>query len=495
MSDNFDDGYYNKNSNLFSNESINNGSSNNEPLTNEANDYKSPENIIEKNNVSGGIGVENFNETEPQPFNAEESTIPSFNINEIKNEKKPLSNWAVGAICSVGTAVVVCLLVFVLATAGVFNNYSSTTPLNSNPASDSTIIAQAGSTLESPNWEAVSKATGSSVVSIQVESETMSASGSGAIIDESGYVITNNHVIEGATTIQVTLQNGDIYKAKLKGTDPTTDLAIIQIQNPPAGLKALAFEDSSTLLIGQPVMAIGNPLGYANSVSTGIVSALNRPVAATSGESDGTGANEAPIVTNAIQIDAAINPGNSGGPLFDGNGKVVGITSAYATTSQSSGNVGIGFAIPAKLASLVAAQLIAKGEVIHAMAGVGIKDGTATINGVGKKGATIGSIESSSSAGAAGIKKGDLVIGIDGNIVIGVYSFQGYVHEYSPGDEVTLTVIRDGKQLDIKVTLVKAPDVDNTATQEYQPQQRDNSSTQQSPSDPNMDDLFRFFGF
>ena len=162
-----------------------------------------------------------------------------------------------------------------------------------------------------------------------------------------GYIVTNNHVISGAQQIQVTLSNGQMYTAQVVGTDTTTDLAVIKLDNPPSDLKAVEFADSDKLAVGEDVMAIGNPLGYDDTATTGIVSALNRPVTVT----DDSGSD---IVTNAVQIDAAINPGNSGGPTFNAAGQVIGINSSIASTatsSNSAGSIGIGFAIPSNLSS------------------------------------------------------------------------------------------------------------------------------------------------
>ena len=216
---------------------------------------------------------------------------------------------------------------------------SSLTSVKSNTSGSGSAKAKSG---EAADWSVVAKEVSDSVVSIDVATSDGSAKGSGAIISDKGYIVTNNHVISGAKQIQVTLANGTIYSAQIVGTDTTTDLAVIKLDNPPSNLKAAEFADSDNLAVGESVMAIGNPLGYDDTATVGIVSALNRPVTVSDD-------NNNDIVTNAVQIDAAVNPGNSGGPTFNAAGQVIGINSSIASTTTSSGtagSIGIGFAIP-----------------------------------------------------------------------------------------------------------------------------------------------------
>src|SRR5699024_10519436 len=194
-----------------------------------------------------------------------------------------------------------------------------------------------------PDWSEVAANVRPAVVAIDVARADGEALGSGVVIDGSGHIVTNNHVVDGARQVQVTTSDGQIIGASVVGTDPTTDLAVIKLDSVPDGLETATLGTSDSLQVGEPVMAVGNPLGLDSTVTTGIVSALDRPVSA----SDGSGGQ--PTITNAIQVDAAINPGNSGGPLFDSAGTVVGITSSIATTSKSSGSIGLGFAIPVDL--------------------------------------------------------------------------------------------------------------------------------------------------
>lgn len=310
-------------------------------------------------------------------------------------------------------------------------------------------VPVSGSSAENPDWQAVASAVQASVVAIQVATSNGGAEGSGVIVDTDGHIVTNNHVVSGAENdqVQVTLTDGRIFTADVVGTDPTTDLAVIQLQDAPDDLSAATFGDASEVTVGDPVMAVGNPLGLANTVTTGIVSALDRPVSTTE-----SGASEA-VVTNAIQIDAAINPGNSGGPLFDAQGRVIGITSSIATTSSESGSIGLGFAIPVNVADMIASQLIQDGTAEHAFLGVGLSDATATADGVTRAGASVQSVSDGSPAADAGLEQGDVVVAIDGKAVAGAESLTGYVRAHASGDEVTLTVVRDGKSLDVDVTL------------------------------------------
>ena len=321
------------------------------------------------------------------------------------------------------------------------------------------------STGQAPDWEAVSAAVSNAVVSIAIATNNGNALGSGVIFDKEGHIITNNHVVAGASKIQVTLADGRVYDAETTGTDPATDLAVIQLKDAPDNLTVAQLGDSDKLTTGQDVMAIGNPLGLSSTVTTGIISALDRPVVNSQGE-DGSGgrSSSSAVYTNAIQIDAAINPGNSGGPLFDEKGRVIGITSSIATMGNSSsgeggsGSIGIGFAIPVKLADKVAKQLIESGAATHAYLGVSLDTDGATADGEKRAGAKITSVEGGSPADKAGLKKGDVVIAIDGKTTSQGSALTGYVRQYSANDKVKLTVIRDSKKQDIEVTLAERKD-------------------------------------
>ena len=337
-----------------------------------------------------------------------------------------------------------------LISGGVISVPSSSN-LNSVGSSTGGSGSATATTGESPDWKTIAGNVSSSVVSITTTLSNGTGKGSGAVIDTDGHIVTNNHVVEGAQKITVTMSNGNLYSASLVGTDTTTDLAVIKLDNPPSDLKAVEFADSDKLAMGEDVMAIGNPLGYENTATTGIVSALNRPVTVTDEETN------ADIVTNAVQIDAAINPGNSGGPTFNAAGQVIGINSSIASTatsSSSAGSIGIGFAIPSNLVKRVANEIVSSGKVQHAALGIKVKTGTATADGVTRAGAAIDSVSNTSGPAAkAGLKAGDVIVGYNGNTVSDVYSLLGYVRASALGDTAKLTLVRDGKTLEVSVTL------------------------------------------
>ena len=313
-----------------------------------------------------------------------------------------------------------------------------------------------------PDWEGVTNAVANSVVSIMMETDTGGGEGSGVIYDAAGHIVTNNHVVAGAKRIQVTLADGRIYEAEISGTDPDTDLAVIELKDAPDDLTVARLGDSTTVVTGQDVMAIGNPLGLSSTVTTGIVSALDRPVVTAQDEGgSSSGSRGALAVTNAIQIDAAINPGNSGGPLFDETGAVIGITSSIATLdgeSGQSGSIGLGFAIPVNQVAKVADQLIETGSATHAYLGVDLINGGAHTDGEVRAGAEIAEVKDDSPAAAAGLKAGDVIIAIDGKATTQKAALTGFVRQHSAGDTVTLTVVRDTGRQEIKVTLAERKD-------------------------------------
>ena len=310
-----------------------------------------------------------------------------------------------------------------------------------------------------PNWTATSAAVAPSVVAISVSSDAGGGQGSGVVIDREGHILTNNHVVTGAGSspqIEVTLNDGRTYAATIAGTDASTDLAVITLSDPPKDLAPIALGDSDALKVGDPVMAVGNPLGLAGTVTTGIVSALDRPVR-TGTDEGGSDQQAPPVVTNAIQTSAAINPGNSGGALVNAGGQLVGINSSIATLGSSggsqSGSIGIGFAIPVNEAKSIASQLIKDGSAKHALLGVTSRDGTATDGSAKRAGATVVEVSPGTPAAEAGLRTGDTVIAVDGDRVDSTLSLVAHVRERSVGDKVTLTVLRDGKRLELNATL------------------------------------------
>ena len=330
---------------------------------------------------------------------------------------------------------------------------TSTTTLKSSTGSDSGSSTQVA---DGSDWVTVAKNVNNSVVSILVTTSEGSARGSGAILDTDGHVVTNNHVVSDASKIYVTLSDGSMYESTVVGTDATTDLAVLKMNTVPSGLTPITFADSDSLAVGESVMAIGNPLGLSNTTTTGIISALNRPVSTY----DSTSSNSSVVVTNAVQIDAAINPGNSGGPTFNSAGQVIGINSSIATTStssssdsSSSGSIGIGFAIPSNLVKSVCDQIINSGSVEHVQLGVKVSTQYIEYNNGYRAGAQIESVTSGSAAEKAGLQQGDLIVAYNGNLVNSSSSVLGYVRATNKGDTVTLTVIRNGQMQDIQVTM------------------------------------------
>jgi putative serine protease PepD len=317
-----------------------------------------------------------------------------------------------------------------------------------------------------PDWVAVAGAVEPSVVSVQVSAGRSSGEGSGVILDTQGRILTNNHVISAATSggeLSVVLSDGRAYPATIVGTDPATDLAVIKLNTVPSGLKPATFGDSAVVKVGNPVMAVGNPLGLSDTVTTGIVSALNRPVSADDSQGSdpfGGGATSEPVVTNAIQTDASINPGNSGGALVDSGGRVIGITSSIASLSSGggqSGSIGLGFAIPINEAKQVADELISTGKVQHAYLGVTLADDSVSLDGAQREAAILRSVNGGTPAAKAGLKAGDAVIGINGRAIDSSTSLIGTIRAIKPDTQITLTVVRDGKSLQVPVTLATRP--------------------------------------
>ncbi len=341
---------------------------------------------------------------------------------------------------------------------------SSLSDVKSNTSGSGSAKAKSGTAVD---WTAVAKEVSDSVVAIDVATSDGEAKGSGVVISDKGYIATNNHVISGAQQIQVTLASGAVYSAKVVGTDTTTDLAVIKLDNPPSDLKVAEFADSDNLAVGEAVMAIGNPLGYDDTATTGIVSALNRPVTVTDDDNNA-------IVTNAVQIDAAINPGNSGGPTFNAAGQVIGINSSIASTASSSGtagSIGIGFAIPSNLVKRVANEIIDNGSVRHVVLGITIKSSSVEADGVTRGCAQVQAVTDGGPASKAGVKAGDSIVAFNGKAVNNNYSLLGYVRASAMGDKVKLTVVRGGNTMDLEVTLDQEETRTNSSNKQEQRQQ------------------------
>lgn len=370
---------------------------------------------------------------------------------------------------------------------------SSLSDVKSNTSGSGSAKAKSGTAVD---WTAVAKEVSDSVVAIDVATSDGEAKGSGVVISDKGYIATNNHVISGAQQIQVTLASGAVYSAKVVGTDTTTDLAVIKLDNPPSDLKVAEFADSDNLAVGEAVMAIGNPLGYDDTATTGIVSALNRPVTVTDDDNNA-------IVTNAVQIDAAINPGNSGGPTFNAAGQVIGINSSIASTASSSGtagSIGIGFAIPSNLVKRVANEIIDNGSVRHVVLGITIKSSSVEADGVTRGCAQVQAVTDGGPASKAGVKAGDSIVAFNGKAVNNNYSLLGYVRASAMGDKVKLTVVRGGNTMDLEVTLDQEETKTNSSNKQEQRQQNngndDNGNGQNGGNGNNGDGggLFDPFG-
>lgn len=288
------------------------------------------------------------------------------------------------------------------------------------------------------------------VVNIDVEAGSGSGTGSGSVIqsDSKGsYILTNNHVIAGGVnggTITVTFQDRTSVRARIVGRDPSYDLAVLRIDTP--NLPTLAIGDSSKIVVGDAVVAIGSPLGLSGTVTSGIISALRRPVTA-GGSGDAS-------YFSAIQTDAAINPGNSGGPLVNANGQMIGVNSAIATvgnTSGESGSIGLGFAIPMQQAVRVVEEIIKTGKSTIPVIGVQIDS---TYNG---DGARVAGVESGGPAAGAGLKPGDVITKVNGVPVVDSTEAIVSIRSNAPGDEVTVTVERNGNEREYKITLGSRP--------------------------------------
>jgi putative serine protease PepD len=278
------------------------------------------------------------------------------------------------------------------------------------------------------------------------------------VLTSDGYVLTNNHVVSldsstTSATVQVTTSDGKLYDATVVGTDPTSDLAVIKLGNA-SGLTPATFADSSKVQVGDQAVAIGAPLGLSNTVTTGIVSALDRAVA--------TGSDQSTTVIDAIQTDAAINPGNSGGALVNAAGEVMGINSAIATVAGAegqqgeqqtqSGNIGVGFAIPSDTAQRVAKQIMQDGHATHALLGVSAQTASASGSEVGE-GAEVAQVSGDGPAAAAGIEVGDVITAVGDREITTSTELTAAVRSASPGDEVTLTVRRGSSTETVDVTL------------------------------------------
>ena len=432
---------------------------------------------------AGGNGPTTQTHAYPSPLSAPTNTPTAPVATQSPKRRGP--SWLAMILGMVATAAVSLSGAFAMLNAS--HGKASETDSSANTATSASTVQPVSTSGEDPDWQAVAAAVQPAVVTISVQSSSSSGVGSGVIYNAQGDIVTNYHVVSGATgadaTIQVTLSDGRLYNATVVGTDPTTDLAVIRLENAPSDLTVAAFGSSSDLAVGQEVMAVGAPLGLSNTATTGIISALNRPVEVSRskensqevdpndpfGQLPGFGGgqeeNQAQAqsstdtqITNAIQVDASINPGNSGGPLFDATGKVIGINSSIAsnTSSDKAGSIGLGFAIPVDLVTSVADQLIATGTVDHAVLGVSVTTKAVAVDGSNVAGASVEELTRGGAAAQAGLQAGDVITAVDGESVSSSKQLTGYIRRYRSGQEVTITYVRNGEKRDVTVTLGKA---------------------------------------
>ncbi len=282
----------------------------------------------------------------------------------------------------------------------------------------------------------------------QEQSES-TATGTGFLYDTEGHILTAEHVVNGASSVVVELQDGTKRKATVLGTDDATDVAVLKIDASSLNLHALTLGSSSGLDIGQSVAAIGDPFGYERSISTGVASGIDRTVSAPNGFT----------VAHAIQTDAALNPGNSGGPLVDANGKVIGIVDQIATNGGADQSSGVGFAVPIDLVAKELSALESGGTVKHAYIGLGTSSATTSASG-----ALVGSVVAGGPAADAGLEEGDLITAIGGTKVDGPNALVAAIADHKPGDSIKVTVRRNGETSTETVTLGTQPAQSATTT-------------------------------
>jgi S1-C subfamily serine protease len=297
------------------------------------------------------------------------------------------------------------------------------------------------------------------------QTERVGVLGSGFVVDAQGDIVTNDHVVEGGSHIRVGFSSGTTYPAKIVGTDPSTDIAVIRVEAPAGALHPLGFTDSAAVEVGDPVYAIGNPFGLDRTMTAGIVSATGRDIAAPNGLT----------IPNAIQTDAPINHGNSGGTLLDRFGRVIGVNDQIQGGSVD-GNVGVGFAVPSDTAMAVAKQLIAYGHAQHAWLGVEVEtidpDVVAAVHGLPSRGVVVARVLKGSPAAKAGLEPatrkvtvrgvtvlagGDAIVGLDGKPIRTSQQLSGAIAGRKPGERVTLAVVRNGRTRSVTVTVGNAP--------------------------------------
>lgn len=263
------------------------------------------------------------------------------------------------------------------------------------------------------------------------------ATGSGFVIDKEGHIVTNQHVVDGADSVRVQFSDGTEVKADVVGTDPSTDIAVLDVDRPSSQLTTVQFAPTGSLQVGNPVLVIGSPFGLEGTLTTGVISAVGREIESPNGFT----------IENAVQTDAALNHGNSGGPVLDTQGRVVGV--AAQIRSDSGGSDGIGYAVPGDTAKRVAAGLIADGKVEHAYLGVSLQDSGA---------ARLMTVVNGSPADSAGLRTGDVVVEAGGKSIESGDALRETIDAHKPGDKLELKVRRGGDERSVTVTLGTRPE-------------------------------------
>jgi putative serine protease PepD len=343
----------------------------------------------------------------------------------------------------------------ILALAGAFRNDGSTTTTvvqssssGTSASSSTSLDAKAVYASASPGVvQITATGTGSSQPGPFGGGSSQTATGSGFVVDGQGHIVTAAHVVDGASSLKVTFADGTTRTATLTGKDNATDVAVLKVDPSGLTLHPLALGSSASLKAGDALAAIGAPFGYEESISTGIVSGLDRTIQAPNGYT----------IAHAIQTDAAINPGNSGGPILDSSGRVVGIADQIATNGSSEQSSGVGFAVPIDLIKRELGQLEAGKTVSHAYLGVATTDSTGTT------GALVTSVSSGSPAASAGVKAGDLITAVDGKSVTGPSDLVSAIAAHHPGDKLTLTLRRGASSVTATATLGRQPATLNRA--------------------------------
>ncbi|WP_354699155.1 hypothetical protein DSM112329_04863 [Paraconexibacter sp. AEG42_29] len=280
------------------------------------------------------------------------------------------------------------------------------------------------------------------------QEQSGSATGTGFVISKDGLIVTNAHVIDGASAIRVKVGDRESAVARVVGVDTSTDIALIKVDTAGASLPTLQLGDSSAVQVGDGTFAIGNPYGLDRTLTTGVVSALHRSINAPDGYA----------ISDVLQTDAALNPGNSGGPLLDTAGKVIGVnsqieSSGSSQTGATGGNTGVGFAVPSNTVKRVVQQLEATGKATHPYLGVSTEDTTSGVSG-----ARVGAVSADGPAGSAGVQEGDVITQLAGTTVRDAESLTSVLEGHRPGEEVTANVLRDGQTRTVKITLGTRPE-------------------------------------